>query len=80
MRLLVVEDEIEAGEYISQCLTELGFIVDIARTGLDGHHLALTEYYDLIILNVMLPDVDGWRMIHALREAKLTTPVLYLLA
>ena len=80
MRLLVVEDEIETGEYISQCLTELGFVVDIARTGLDGHHLALTEYYDLIILNVMLPDVDGWRIIHALREAKLTTPVLYLLA
>lgn len=80
MRLLVVEDEIKTAEYICQGLTELGFVVDMARTGLDGHHLALTEYYDLIILNIMLPDVDGWRIVNALREAKSTTPVLYLIA
>lgn len=80
MRLLVVEDEIKTAEYICRSLTELGFIVDIARTGLDGHHLALTEHYDLIILNVMLPDIDGWRIVHALRKAKSMTPVLYLLA
>ncbi len=48
--------------------------------GSTGHHLALTERYDLIILDVMLPDVDGWRIVQALRAAKSTTPVLFLTA
>lgn len=80
MKLLVVEDEIKTGEYVRQGLSEASFIVDLARTGLDGHHLALTEHYDLIVLDVMLPDVDGWRIVQALREAKSTTPVLFLTA
>src|SRR3546814_9361324 len=80
MKLLVVEDEIKTGEYVRQGLMESGFVVDLARTGLDGHHLALTEDYDLIILDVMLPDVDGWRIVQALRAAKSTTPVLFLTA
>ena len=53
MKLLVVEDEIKTGEYVRQGLMESGFVVDLARTGLDGHHLALTEDYDLIILDVI---------------------------
>lgn len=80
MKLLVVEDEIKTGEYVRQGLTESGFVVDLARTGLDGHHLALTEVYDLIILDVMLPDVDGWRIMQALRDAQSRTPVLFLTA
>ncbi|TKR53361.1 response regulator [Allopusillimonas ginsengisoli] len=80
MKLLVVEDEIKTGEYVRQGLMESGFVVDLAHTGLDGHHLALTERYDLIILDVMLPDVDGWRIVKALRDAKSATPVLYLTA
>lgn len=80
MKLLVVEDEIKTGEYVRQGLMESGFVVDLAHTGLDGHHLALTERYDLIILDVMLPDIDGWRIIKALRDAKSATPVLYLTA
>lgn len=80
MKLLVVEDEIKTGDYIRQGLSESGFVVDLARTGLDGHHLALTEDYDLIILDVMLPDVDGWHIIQALRKAESTTPVLFLTA
>src|SRR3546814_8072266 len=80
MKLLVVEDEIKTGEYVHQGLMESGFVVDLARTGLDGRHLALTESYDLIILDVMLPDVDGWRIVQALREAKSSTPVLFLTA
>ncbi|KAA0889345.1 heavy metal response regulator transcription factor [Pusillimonas sp. ANT_WB101] len=80
MKLLVVEDEIKTGEYVRQGLMESGFVVDLAHTGLDGHHLALTERYDLIILDVMLPDVDGWRIVEALRDAKSATPVLYLTA
>lgn len=80
MKLLVVEDELKTGEYLQQGLIESGFVVDLARTGLDGHHHAMTEPYDLIILDVMLPDVDGWRIVQSLREAKFTTPVLFLTA
>lgn len=80
MKLLVVEDEVKTGDYLRQGLLESGFVVDLARTGLDGHHLALTAPYDLIILDVMLPDVDGWRIMQSLRDAKSQTPVLFLTA
>lgn len=80
MKLLVVEDEVKTGDYLRQGLSESGFIVDLARTGLDGQHLALTEHYDLIILDVMLPDVEGWRIVQALRKAQSSTPVLFLTA
>ena len=69
MRLLVVEDEVKTGDYLRQGLTEAGFMVELARNGLDGHHLAMTESFELIVLDVMLPDVDGWRIVQSLREA-----------
>lgn len=80
MKLLVVEDEIKTGEYLKQGLTEAGFVVDLAHNGLDGHHLAMTESYDLIILDVMLPDIDGWRIVQSLREANRNTPAMFLTA
>lgn len=80
MKLLVVEDEIKTGDYLKQGLAEAGFNVDLVRNGLDGHHLALTESYDVILLDVMLPGIDGWRIVQALREAKINTPVLFLTA
>jgi len=80
MKLLIVEDEIKTGEYLKQGLSEAGFIVDLADNGLDGHHLAMTENYDLLILDVMLPDVDGWRILKSLREASKEVPVLFLTA
>ncbi len=80
MKLLIVEDENKIGEYLRQGLTEAGFVVDLARNGLDGHHLAMTGDYDLVILDVMLPDVDGWRILQSLREAGRTVPVLFLTA
>ena len=80
MKLLVVEDESKTADYLRQGLMEAGFVVDLARTGLDGHHLAMTETYDLIVLDVMLPDVDGWRIMRSLREAGKQTPVLFLTA
>ncbi len=80
MRLLVVEDEPKTGHYLQQGLAEAGFQVSLARNGLDGHHLAMTEEFDLIVLDVMLPDVDGWRIVQSLREAGRSTPVLFLTA
>ena len=80
MRLLIVEDESKIGDYLRQGLTEAGFVTDLARNGLDGHHLAMTEAYDLLILDVMLPDVDGWRILKSLREAGRNVPVLFLTA
>jgi two-component system, OmpR family, copper resistance phosphate regulon response regulator CusR len=80
VKLLVVEDESKTGDYLRQGLTEAGFVVDLARTGLDGHHLAMTEAYDLILLDVMLPDIDGWRIVQSLRDAGKGTPVLFLTA
>lgn len=80
MKLLVVEDEYKTGTYIRQGLSEAGFIVALARNGLDGLHLALTEDFDLIVLDVMLPDVDGWRILQSLRDAGRRAPVLFLTA
>jgi len=80
MKILIVEDEAKISEYLRQGLTEAGFVVDLAHNGLDGHHLAMTGSYDLVILDVLLPDVDGWRILQALREAGSKVPVLFLTA
>lgn len=80
MKLLVVEDEIKTGQYLKKGLYEAGLIVDLACTGMDGHHQAVTEKYDLIILDVMLPDIDGWHILKTLRSNGDLTPVLFLSA
>jgi len=80
MRILVVEDEHKAADYLSKGLTENGYVVDQAHQGDDGLHLALTEYYDLIVLDVMLPGRDGWSILSSLRRAGRQTPVLFLTA
>jgi len=80
MKLLIVEDEIKTGEYLKQGLNEAGFMVDLLHNGLDGYHHAMTESYDLLILDVMLPDLDGWQVLKSLREAGKVMPVLFLTA
>lgn len=80
MRILVVEDERKAADYLKKGLSESGFVVDIAHRGEDGLHLSLTESYDLIVLDVMLPGCDGWSILTALRTSGRTTPVLFLTA
>jgi two-component system copper resistance phosphate regulon response regulator CusR len=80
MKILIVEDQPKMGEYLKQGLTEAGFVADLARDGLDGRHLALTEDYDLIVLDVMLPRVDGWQILEALRGAGKAVPVIFLTA
>ena len=80
MKILIVEDEIKTGEYLSKGLTEAGFVVDHADNGLTGYHLAMTAEYDLVILDIMLPDVNGWDIIRMLRSAGKGMPVLLLTA
>ena len=79
MRLLIVEDEPKTGDYLHKGLSENGFIVDVARNGVDGQHLALSGDYDLVILDVGLPGLDGWQVLQAIRANK-QTPVMFLTA
>ncbi|MGV8893200.1 MAG: heavy metal response regulator transcription factor [Burkholderiaceae bacterium] len=79
MHILVVEDEPKAGDYLRKGLTESGFVVDLARNGPDGLQLATADAYDLIVLDVMLPGMDGWQVVQELRKTQ-QTPVLFLTA
>ncbi len=80
MKILIVEDEIKTGDYLKQGLTEAGFVVDLTRDGWDGLELACSQSYDLLILDVMLPGLDGWQVLGGVRRAGLDTPVLFLTA
>jgi two-component system copper resistance phosphate regulon response regulator CusR len=79
VRILVIEDEPKAGEYMRSGLTEAGYVVDVATNGLDGLHLAQEFLYDLILLDVMMPEMDGWEVMRRL-DKQLKTPVLFLTA
>jgi two-component system copper resistance phosphate regulon response regulator CusR len=80
MRLLVVEDEPKTGDYLKQGLVEVGFVVDLARDGADGLHLVKTGNYDLVILDVMLPRLNGWQVLAGIRSNGGEMPVLFLTA
>jgi two-component system copper resistance phosphate regulon response regulator CusR len=80
MKLLVVEDEEKCASFLSGGLSENGFDVDIARDGNEGLRLARNGDYDLIILDVMLPERDGWLVLEELRRDQRPLPVLVLSA
>jgi len=80
MRILIVEDEIKTADYINKGLRECGFIVDVANNGEDGLYLASNHQYDLIILDVMLPKLDGFNVIVKLRVIKPDIRVIFLTA
>lgn len=80
MKILVVEDETKTGDYLKQGLVESGFVVDLARDGIDGLHHALTADYDLVILDVMLPGMDGRQILSGMRKAGKDMPVMFLTA
>ncbi len=80
MKILIVEDEAKTGEYLRQGLTEAGFTADLARDGADGLHQAVSESYDLIVLDIMLPKLTGWQILEMLRKGGNQTPVLFLTA
>ena len=79
MKLLIVEDEPKTAEYLQKGLTEQGCAVDVAHNGIDGQHLALVHDYDVIVLDAMLPGIDGFTLLRALRAVK-QTPVIMLTA
>ena len=79
MKLLIVEDEPKTAEYLHKGLSEQGCAVDVAHNGIDGQHLALVHDYDVIVLDAMLPGIDGFTLLRALRAVK-QTPVIMLTA
>mgnify|MGYP000815012284 FL=1 len=79
MKILLVEDEIKTVDYLKRGLSEQGYNVDVAMDGLDGLHLASTGEYDAIILDLMLPSMDGISILKNLRPAN-GTPVIILTA
>jgi heavy metal response regulator len=79
MRILVVEDEVKTADYLRKGLSESGFMVEVALNGLDGQHLVQEYEFDLIILDVMLPGLDGWQLLQIIRRRH-DTPVLFLTA
>jgi two-component system copper resistance phosphate regulon response regulator CusR len=80
MKILIVEDELKTGEYLRLGLSEAGYVADLVPHGTDGLHMALHGAYDLVILDVMLPGLNGWQVLQALRERGLKMPVLFLTA
>lgn len=79
MRILVVEDDPKLADYLHRALGENGYVVDLARDGVEGRRLALDGDYALVLLDIMLPGVDGFGVLKALRERR-RTPVLMLTA
>lgn len=79
MRILIVEDESKAADYLQKSLRESGYMVEVAVNGFDGRYMIEEFEFDLVILDVMLPGLDGWALL-ALLRAKAATPVLFLTA
>ncbi|MBD8481912.1 heavy metal response regulator transcription factor [Pseudomonas coleopterorum] len=79
MRVLLVEDEAKTANFLAKGLGESGFSVDVALNGLDGRYLIEQQAYDLVILDVMLPGLNGWQLLKLIRQRG-ATPVLFLTA
>src|SRR6202041_2921009 len=80
MKILVIEDEAKTAKFLQKGLGEAGFVVDVAGDGLDGLHLAQELQFDLVILDVMLPRLDGWQVLTRLRQQGRCSLVLFLTA
>jgi two-component system OmpR family response regulator len=80
MKLLVVEDDKEAAAYLKKALSEAGHVVDVAASGRQGLLLAAGEPYDVMVLDRMLPELDGLAILRTIRAAGVKTPVLLLTA
>ena len=79
MKILLIEDEVKLAEYLRKGLGEVGYVVDVAHNGVDGLHMALEGGHDLLVLDAMLPGIDGFSLLTAFRKSR-QTPVLMLTA
>jgi two-component system, OmpR family, copper resistance phosphate regulon response regulator CusR len=80
MKLLVIEDEPKTIGFLKRGFSEAGFLVEVAADGLEGLRLIQTGKFDLVILDIMLPGLDGWQILSWMRESGVQTPVLFLTA
>jgi heavy metal response regulator len=80
MRVLVVEDEDKIARFIKRGLKEEGYAVDVAKDGEEGHFQAATNDYDIVVLDVLLPKMDGFSLCSRLRKENITTPIIMLTA
>ncbi len=80
MQILIVEDEVRLAKALAQILREQKYIVDAVYDGRDGYDYAASGQYDVIVLDVMLPSMDGFQVVRSLREHRIQTPVLLLTA
>jgi two-component system, OmpR family, copper resistance phosphate regulon response regulator CusR len=80
MKILVIEDEAKTAHFVKKGLREAGFVVDVAQDGFDGLHLALEMDFNLIILDLMLPGLDGWQILTRVRQEGRPAAVLILTA
>ncbi|MGE3710464.1 MAG: response regulator, partial [Hyphomicrobiaceae bacterium] len=80
MRILLIEDDNEAGRYLAKALTESGHTADVAANGDDGLEMARDAQYDVLIVDRMLPGLDGLSIVRTLRAEGCRTPVLFLSA
>lgn len=80
MRLLLVEDDLKIAQFVSQGLREAGFAVDHVPNGEDGLHMAVNEPYDVAVMDIMLPRIDGLTVIEEMRKQSVNIPVLILSA
>jgi two-component system OmpR family response regulator len=80
MRVLVVDDEVRLARSLARGLSAEGFVVDLAHDGITGRDTALRGNYDVVVLDIMLPGLQGYRVLQDLRQAELATPVLMLTA
>ena len=78
MKLLIVEDDAETASFAMRGFREHGHVVDLAADGRDGFYLATENSYDVLIVDRMIPKMDGLSLVKALRSAKILTPVLFL--
>ena len=78
MKFLVVEDDAKTGAYIKQSLEEHGHVTDLASNGRDGLFLATGTTYDVVVVDRMVPELDGLSLVKAVRAAGVKTPVLFL--
>ena len=80
VKILLIEDDIQVAEYISGYLTESGYQIDVANDGILGHQKAIDKHYDLLIVDRMLPGMDGVAIVESVRENGNNIPVLFLSA